>query len=339
MDDISAMLGLDIDDAQKTRMLANSLRDRKDAADRFALSTISNISGGAQGEQASIMAGAEQGGRLRKSLQDREQQAEQARLTRSLSAEQGGLDRASRERIAANRDASALGIAELNQLGDTKDDVTSRTNRLETALEKYSKNLQTSNLPRALSSLDKLEQTLVALLPADAEGNPATMEDVTAAVNGGMNVPGVGGLMNLPYWGGAATLGGDLLDKTVGGKAEGANIRSARQALFNQEIKLQSGAAVTLPEMLRNQIALGSEVWNNDKDFLAALPRIREGIQKVMKNYEHGAGPEVVDIYNRRAAGERLTVEDYLNGATPGEGESLDAQIARLKAELGVTGD
>ena len=343
MDDISALLGLGVEDAQKTQMLANSLRGRKDAADRFALSTIGNISQGAQGEQGAIMAGAQQAGGLRKALQDREQRAQQANLTRAQQAEQAALDRESREKIAQGRLTNALEIANLDNMADAGDDMDVRARQVEQDTRAYSRDLQKSNLPRTLSSLDALETALMDLLPKDENGAPiGTIDDVTALVAEGKNIPGVGGPMNLPYIGGAWTLAGDAVDVLTGDKdaPSGSNIRSARQALFNQEIKLQSGAAVTLPEMLRNQIALGSEVWNTDKDFLAALPRIREGIKEVMKNYNAGYGPEVVDLYNKRQEGGHITAKDYLSGAEqpaatdmPGLTAEQAARYRELKAK------
>lgn len=332
MDDISAMLGLGIDDAQKTQMLADSLRGRKDAADRFALSTIGNIAAGAQGEQKAVLAGAQQAGGLRKAQQAREQAAEQARLNRALQAEEGRLGRESRERIADEGLVNALEVARLKNAGDANDNLDTRTRQIESDLRSYSKEFQKTNIPRVEESVKAVDRLLSAL-PVDKKTGKLE------------NVPGVGYLANIPFAGGAFTLVEDAITPNKEGVPTAAQIRAARQEVFNQLIKLQSGAAVTLPEMLRNQIALGSEVWTSDADFLNMWPLIKEGIAQTRLNYERGYGPEVVNIYNRRAAGEDLKVKDYLSGApaptttTDDGGLDVDAEIAKLQAELGVTDD
>jgi hypothetical protein len=324
MDDISAMLGLGIDDAQKTQMLADSLRGRKDAADRFALSTIGNIAGGAQGEQKAIMAGAAQAGGLRKAQQAREQAAEQARLNRALQSEEGRLGRESREGIASQGLLNAVELQRLKNEGDVNDTLDTRTRELEGDLKSYSKEFQKTNIPRVEESVKAVDRLLSAL-PVDKKTGKLE------------NIPGVGYLANIPYAGGAFTLAEDAITPNKEGVPTAAQIRAARQEVFNQLIKLQSGAAVTLPEMLRNQIALGSEVWSSEGDFLAMWPLIKKGIEQTRLNYERGYGPEVVDIYNRRSAGEDLKVKDYLRSeaATPEApdyysmtDEELDAAIA-----------
>ncbi len=104
-DPIAAMLGLEIDDEEKTRALADSLRGRKRAADFFSVSTINPIAKGAQAEAGDVMASAEEVGGLRKALAEREATAERDRLKQAFdaeqqrkrleaTAEQGRLDRA-----------------------------------------------------------------------------------------------------------------------------------------------------------------------------------------------------------------------------------------------------
>lgn len=330
MDDISALLGLGVEDDQKTRMLADSLRGRKDAADRFALSTIGNIAGGAQSEQKAVQMGAQQAGGLRKARQTREQQAEQARLNRALQREEGRLGRESRERIAQEGLTNAMEIARLKNEGDVNTTLDTRARQVESDLKSYSREFQKTNIPRVEESVRAVD-SLLDRLPRNKAGEL-------------VDLPGVGGFQNLTNWvGGGLAAGQDLITpdrKGTDGESapSAAQIRSARQEVYNQLIKLQSGAAVTLPEMLRNAIALGSEMWSSDKAFLESWPRIKEGIAQTRLNYERGYGPEVVDIYNRRAAGEELTVKDYLKSASAEPDydsmtdEELDARLAAQQA-------
>ena len=76
MDPISAMLGLDIDDEEKTRALADRLRGRKSAADFFSLSTIKPISRMAIAEQGDVMDSAKTAGGLRRARAARDAAAQ-----------------------------------------------------------------------------------------------------------------------------------------------------------------------------------------------------------------------------------------------------------------------
>lgn len=73
-DPIAALLGLEIDDEEKTRALADTLRGRKRAADFFSLSTVDPIARGAQAEAGDVLASAKTAGSLRQTMANREQQ-------------------------------------------------------------------------------------------------------------------------------------------------------------------------------------------------------------------------------------------------------------------------
>lgn len=119
MADIDTLMGLGISDEEKALMMANKLRGQKQAADLFSMSTIAPIAQGAQAQQQATLQAAERGGALRKAMADRQAQAERerqaqaARMAQSEAemaarAEEGRLDRESRERIAEtkSRDSS-----------------------------------------------------------------------------------------------------------------------------------------------------------------------------------------------------------------------------------------
>ena len=76
MDPISAMLGLDIDDEEKTRALAERLRGRKSAADFFSLSTVKPISRMAIAEQGDVLDSAKTAGGLRRARAARDAAAQ-----------------------------------------------------------------------------------------------------------------------------------------------------------------------------------------------------------------------------------------------------------------------
>jgi hypothetical protein len=68
MASIEALLGLEIDDEEKTRALAERLRNRQQAAEFFGMSTVAPIAKGAQAEVSSVQDAAETAGGLRQSM-------------------------------------------------------------------------------------------------------------------------------------------------------------------------------------------------------------------------------------------------------------------------------
>ena len=194
-----------------------------------------------------------------------------------------------------------------------KGDLDGAAEQLDTDLIKYGKDLQKSNLPATLKAVEELD-TLIAGIEG-IEIDPETGRYLNA---GEVEVPGTGGLQNTTILGGIITQG-----------AEANQIRAARQKVKSEILKIQSGAAVTLPEQLRNDISTAMEWSSTDEDFLTTWPAIRSQLYAVKDNYDAAYSPDVVDIYNRRQAGERLTSRQYLEGA-----KSEDEELAALKALL-----
>ena len=186
---------------------------------------------------------------------------------------------------------------ELSAIGvDTEKGLTRKVEKADMHLQRYGKDLDKSLLPRVQKDIAYVDELLGKL--EDAEGNIS-------------NIPGTGGAMNLPgALGGAAAAAADFF---TGDDAPVSNVdfRTARTRLANTEIRTQSGAAVTLPEMMRNATGLGLEIWSDDKAFMKVWPQIKDVIAEERGNFDNAYGPEVTEIYNRREAGERLTTREY----------------------------
>ena len=195
----------------------------------------------------------------------------------------------------------------------TDDQVTDAAKQIDTDLIKYGKDLQKSNLPAVLNSIDEVD-TLLSKLPGiqiDEETGEILNPDK-------VDVPGTGYAQNIPLAGGVAQL-------LSGEGEEGTQLRAARQKVKSEILKLMSGAAVTLPEQIRNDIATAMDWANNDEDFLRTWPAIKRSIQAAKDNYDAAYSPMVTEIYDRRQRGDRLTSEEYIRE---------QREIERLKKEL-----
>ena len=115
-DPYASMLGLELDDEQKMRELAQQLRGQRGAADMFAISTVPQIAEGAASEQARVADQVEQVGGLRRALAQRQAQQEEGRLDRENRgelqrlrlAEQAEQNRLQRAADAAQAEADRL---------------------------------------------------------------------------------------------------------------------------------------------------------------------------------------------------------------------------------------
>jgi len=192
---------------------------------------------------------------------------------------------AEQEKLAAKQSAAA------------EKALTRRAEKLDAATQKYSKELQATNIPRANEIIRQIDGALDVL-----KGDRDSIQDIP-------EVPGTGYGQNLPFIGGGLTWVEDLIQNHP---VDPAEFRRLRQSLANTEIKLQSGQAVSVPEMIRNAVSLGQDVFSNDKAFLEAWPKIKTMIQEVEGNFNKGFGPEVVGLYQARGEGRPLTAREYL---------------------------
>jgi hypothetical protein len=108
----------------------------------------------------------------------------------------------------------------------------------------------------------------------------------------GKNIPGVGGIANVPFIGpGLARLtGGD----------EGRENQSIVASVRNALLKARSGGAVTDSEATRMMEELQTAIGSGDEDFRKAATRISNTLDARVANLFAGQRPEVVDEYAAR---------------------------------------
>lgn len=118
--------------------------------------------------------------------------------------------------------------------------------------------------------------------------DPDTGKQVRKAVDlPGVSVPGIG--------------------RVSAYSGEARDFRSAFQNIFNQILKIRSGAAVTDPEFIRLQREYAEGRFNAEPEMVNALQRLKRVQKRSFKNTESAFKPEVVDSY-RQAGGQ--TYED-----------------------------
>lgn len=100
MDEISALMGLGLEEEEQLKALAEQLRGRKQAADFFSATTVAPLREAANREQESVQGATAQAGLLKRALEERRSREEMGRL-----------DRESRERIAAQNNAVRMHTA------------------------------------------------------------------------------------------------------------------------------------------------------------------------------------------------------------------------------------
>ena len=108
----------------------------------------------------------------------------------------------------------------------------------------------------------------------------------------GKNIPGVGGLANIPVI-------GPGLARLTGGESAKDNqsiVASVRNAL----LKARSGGAVTDSEATRMMEELQTAVGSGDEDFRKAATRISKTLDARVANLFAGQRPDVVDEYAAR---------------------------------------
>jgi hypothetical protein len=167
-------------------------------------------------------------------------------LAKAIEAE---LQRRHEEKLAAERNRTVLSAARMNQ-NDQKE---------ERRLQKFSTDLQKDGIPEAWNSMMNLTETLGQYR--------------------GKNIPGIGGVSNIP-----------LLGSVLGGK-EGRQMRSDLAAVANALLKARSGAAVTDQEERRflEEVQTGSAI-STDADFLGAYERVLNNMEAVAGTLFTGAG-------------------------------------------------
>jgi hypothetical protein len=121
--------------------------------------------------------------------------------------------------------------------------------------------------------------------------------------------------------------GGDIAGAGATGKlpafllsAKGKEIKQTRDELKNQILKMRSGGTVTINEAGRLENALGSGVWNDDKQMIDGLKNFRSEFNSIAKTRMNGVDPNVKRQFLARMG--ITTGDDWIPGkstATPNE--------------------
>jgi hypothetical protein len=173
---------------------------------------------------------------------------------------------------------------------------------------------QAGKLQRQVEGLSKRGDDLASLYSGINEVN-AVLEPY---VSQGKNVPGLGYGTNIEV------MGMDVSGPFLG--EDGKKVRSAVKNVANKILKAESGAAVTLPEEVRQNLALMATGQFSEKDFLNAWPRVVAAMQSNLDNIAAGYDPKALEMYRQRGGslpfGAKLRVPQQPAPASSSEGAS-----------------
>ena len=150
----------------------------------------------------------------------------------------------------------------------------------------------------------------------------APIKIVDAAIKKyGKSIPGVGYGWNS---GVSTALKNDIAQK----------VTSARQALFNIDLKLVSGAAVTLSEEDRKRIEDAMKLANSSEDYVNIYnDLIRPAYKNLMNNLVAKENPRALDIYEKRGGMKLRDFNNYLSVDKSTSSSAPKAAIDALKAD------
>lgn len=308
-------LMMPVDDDERMRALARSLRGRQVAADFFSGSTIPELQKMAQGEQQYIQDVAERQGGLREALQRRKQ--DQAQHDAYIGIQRDNLQQ--RKDEAKEYNALRLSLAARDGNGAApRYSMTPKTYELADGTES-TVFLSTNGPP-----IDSTTQR-----PVDLSGarmvTPMTEAQTSARLEklGTRNAvlqPLVYGLMELdellkPYAAAGVEVedvpGMGWLEKgtgITGGLVRGVNdlfeegspqgdVFSAVQAVMNYIAVNRAGLAQTLPEVVRIEKELGKDWYSDPEVFPKGLQRLKSALQNSANNIRATTPNKVLNMY------------------------------------------
>jgi len=207
---------------------------------------------------------------------------------------------ARREAIQARREASIASTAQAAEGRSTK---RSEKQSLfdDGQAERFSKSMEKSGIPDALSTLEDLETEL-----------GSSIEDATS-------MPGYGRVAGL------------VPDALVGEKA--GKIRQLVQKLANVTLKQRSGAAVTNQEYARFKKEYGTGTFVSDDRLIDALKSYKKAIGSIMQNYEAGINPEAKQRYQERGGVDSSSIRQKKQGHQPGDIINVKGKAYRVGAD------
>lgn len=311
MDEIDALFGLDVSDEEKQRMLSDVLRERKRAADFFAISPT--FQDQARIEQQNVLESAKQAGLLKKALEDRK----------------------SREKIAADRDQlyRDLAAAKGEDLDPTKPGVTKGVGYywnpetrefyhvgfrygvpvnmatqervppelMERLVER--KPLTQSQEAKLFQSYtdkaDPLIESAMAIKEIDRLLKPYAEAGTPVA-----DIKGMGTLERLPILGKAVRLAGDIwaTGDTKEEQAPYGTMWSAVQKLMNAIKKERIGSQQTKIEIENITDELGRGALDHPDVFIAAFDRIKDVLERDMQMQIAAIDPAIMQQMDMRYA-------------------------------------
>lgn len=184
--------------------------------------------------------------------------------------------------------------------------------KLDTKTRQYAQDLQKTNIPTAVTQLERV----YSLLPPKGDA---------------------------PGYGRAA---GMLPDAFV--TQDGEDLRQSVQAVFNIELKDRSGAAVSDQELARLKREFGQGTWKTGDQLRKGLAQYEARLKEVMRNIDAGADTEARSRYVKQGGRDftswkgrgfsPVAAPPGTASAAPGTkadadmtDEEIDAEIARLK--------
>jgi hypothetical protein len=170
--------------------------------------------------------------------------------------------------------------------------------RLNTEKRRLTEKIDSEGITGARTKLDRFFKVIEPFETKDADGNPTGQYS---------DIPGIGGLTNSQLVGGVATFAEDTVDDLKratgfgdapkGESGTGAIARSAYTDVLNQKVKDISGGAVPVAEWIRNQVAAGYSVWNDEMDAVEGMREIRKALDTKEANIIGGYEDEVISRF------------------------------------------
>lgn len=288
-DQYAMMMGLDLTDEERMRLMADSLRGKQQAADFFSLSTVPTISTAANQRVEDLQENAKQVGVLKKALEERQSREEQSELDRqnrlqvSNSYGRGGRRGGKQysyvqpmrgpdgETVLMGLNADTGEMEPVRGADDYKPKPLTSSQAGSLMERAYARMDPTLELVGAVEELDDL-------LEEHAGGNPR-------------KVPGLTFTDKLPVIGGLSRLTKDVFS----GEGEAGDIYSAVRGVMNTIIRNQAGLTQTITELKNVREQTGMDPMNDPQVFFKNLPRIKAALERDLVRQRNTMAPEVVD--------------------------------------------
>jgi len=198
---------------------------------------------------------------------DEMQQLQRDQMARA--DERFGIEQTYREKKDEEDRALKRALAELR--------ASTTTGQMDRSLQSLSREYRKENVPQLKQAFTELNEVVSPFL--DEQGN---LKD---------GLPGIGATGLLPA--------GMLTE-------EGKTVRSKVANVRNQVLRMMSGAAVTDPEAARLYEQIGEYLGGTDEQVLMGLRALQNMAERNEAAVLAGYSPDVVDVFTRRMAGERV---------------------------------